>query len=340
MKLSIIIVSYNEADYIKDAINSCINQKGDIPMEIIIGDDGSSDGSIDIIKEYQDKYPRVIKYFVMDRKDAVNVIPSIRVSNVIKKAFSIATGDYFMILSGDDILIDEYKILAQVNFLEQNKDYMSCYTNFKKVWNNGKEVEIKMKSNISRASFWSSRYMHISCFIFRKEVLTCLLDNFCDDTGLIFSILISGKTSNINRMSFAYRQRDASIMHEADKLELLIFEILLFNDTINKGVFINSSYSRFILPIKYVLKHRKNVRLEKYKKYVDFSQQYKDNILEKIMNYDELDKREQNKIKLFTRKATFIRCIFRISVKLEIEIKAFMEKLQSKSKKYKNKKSK
>lgn len=331
MKLSIIIVSYNEANYIRDAIDSCINQKGDIPMEIIIGDDGSSDGSIDIIREYKDKYPDVIKYFIMDRKDAVNVIPSIRVSNIIKKAFSIATGDYFMTLSSDDILIDEYKISEQISFLEQNKQYMSCYTNFEKIWDNGNKVEVKMKSNIARASFWSSKYMHISCFIFRKEVLNFLLDNFCDDTGLIFSILISGKTMHINRMSFGYRQRDLSIMHEADKLELLILEVLLFNDVIKKGVFINSSYSRFILPIKYLLKNRKNLELEKYKKYIEFSYRYENNILERIVNYDELDKKEKSRIKRFIKKASLIRYIFRSSVKFETETKFFIEKLQNKS---------
>ena len=52
MVLSIILVSYNEVSYIREAIESCINQKIDTDFEVIIGDDGSTDGSIDVIKEY------------------------------------------------------------------------------------------------------------------------------------------------------------------------------------------------------------------------------------------------------------------------------------------------
>lgn len=317
MKLSIIIVSYNESDYLSNAIDSCINQKINIPVEIIIGDDGSTDGSIDIIKDYKRKYPEVIKYFVMDRADANNVIPSIRVSNIIKKAFSLATGNYFMVLSGDDVLIDEYKIDSQINFLEKNNKYMSCYTDFKKFWNNGNEVCIKMKTNISNSCFWSLRYVHISCFIFKEKVLKFLLDNFCDDTGLIFSILISGKTMHMDRTSFAYRQRDASIMHDSDKLELSIMELLLFNDVINKGIFLNSSASRFAKPLRYVLDNRDKFKLEKYKKYINFSYKYENNILEKLIHYDSLNKKEQKNIKKYIRKAFILRFVFKIRMKFE-----------------------
>lgn len=49
-------------------------------MEIIIGDDGSSDDSISVIQELEERYPGIIRHYVMDRNDGVN-IPSVRVSN-------------------------------------------------------------------------------------------------------------------------------------------------------------------------------------------------------------------------------------------------------------------
>ena len=51
-EISIIIVSYNEIEYIEEAIESCLSQKGINDYEIIIGDDGSTDGSINLINEY------------------------------------------------------------------------------------------------------------------------------------------------------------------------------------------------------------------------------------------------------------------------------------------------
>ena len=56
MKLSIIIVSYNEKEYISEAIESCMSQEGKFDYEIIIGDDGSNDGSLEIIERYQEQY--------------------------------------------------------------------------------------------------------------------------------------------------------------------------------------------------------------------------------------------------------------------------------------------
>ena len=85
MKLSIVIVSYNEKEYLPEAIESCLNQDCDFPFEIIIGDDGSDDGSIELIKQYQSCYPDKIRYFVMDRPESKDIIPALRVSNVIKR---------------------------------------------------------------------------------------------------------------------------------------------------------------------------------------------------------------------------------------------------------------
>ena len=78
-KVSVIIVSYNEKDYLPEAINSCLMQAYD-DYEIIIGDDGSSDGSIELIEKYAAEYPNKIRFFIQDRKiGPEGVIPSVRV---------------------------------------------------------------------------------------------------------------------------------------------------------------------------------------------------------------------------------------------------------------------
>ena len=79
MKLSVVIISYNEKQYLSDAIKSCLAQNFDGSFEIIIGDDGSSDGSIELITEFAAQYPDTITWFTMERLDAVDVIPSLRV---------------------------------------------------------------------------------------------------------------------------------------------------------------------------------------------------------------------------------------------------------------------
>ena len=118
IKISIILVSYNEKQYLIDALESCIKQNIECNYEIIIGDDGSDDGSIDIIKEYKSRYPELIKYFIMDREhmEINSVIPSIRVSNIIKKWLGDCNISFEEILYGI-ILVDKSIISINLSSL-------------------------------------------------------------------------------------------------------------------------------------------------------------------------------------------------------------------------------
>ena len=59
--VSICCITYNQEDYIRDAIESFLRQKTDFKYEIIIHDDASTDNTANIIKEYEKKYPDIIK---------------------------------------------------------------------------------------------------------------------------------------------------------------------------------------------------------------------------------------------------------------------------------------
>ena len=61
MIASIIVVSYNQKEYTAQAIDSCLSQDIQEPYEIIIVDDGSDDGSVEMISDYASKHPDIIK---------------------------------------------------------------------------------------------------------------------------------------------------------------------------------------------------------------------------------------------------------------------------------------
>lgn len=316
MKLSIIVASYNEKPYLKEAIESCLSQKFYAPYEIIIGDDGSDDGSIDVIKDYACKYPEKIQYFIMDREDATDIIPAFRASNVVKKAFTIATGEYLMVMSGDDLLCDKEKCRKQIEFLDRSYKYSSCYTDFKKFWDDGTETPIVSPLNGNNSIFWGVQYVHISCFIFKREVLNNLLNQYCDDTGLCFSILKTGKSKHLSGVMFGYRQRSGSIMHKADWLELNIAELLLFQDVRNGGGYWLSTCSRFSRPLMYVFKHREQLKNEKYRKYLNNGKKYPNDYLDKIVNYQNMNTMEKLKFRLFLFESSIIGTGFRTIYKI------------------------
>ncbi|MBQ8167607.1 MAG: glycosyltransferase family 2 protein [Lachnospiraceae bacterium] len=291
-KLSIVIVSYNEAEYLRKAIDSCLNIKFNMEYEIIIGDDGSNDESIHIIKEYVCKYSDRIKAFVMKRDASQDVIASLRVSNVIKTAFSMAEGDYFIIMSADDYYCDECFFERAIRYLDKNKTFVAYISNFKLVWDTKEEFYPVYK--FSPTTFFGTHsYTHISTIIFRRTVYddNKLLDRFCDDVGLTYSIACSGEWHFENNTTFCYRQRKGSIMDriKKDKLQNNIVELLLLQDMLNAKKMKLQVLAYSCDPLWYVFSMRKELvkKQEKYKKYIRNARKYDSNVLSMIIEFDE-----------------------------------------------------
>lgn len=114
--VSIVCISYNHERYIRQALEGFLMQKVDFKYEILINDDASTDGTTSIIKEYQDKYPDIIKAFYQDKN---LYSQGIRVTNYL---LQFAKGKYIALCEGDDFWIDSNKLQLQVDFMEQNKE--------------------------------------------------------------------------------------------------------------------------------------------------------------------------------------------------------------------------
>ena len=118
IKISIITASYNYADYIKETIESVINQTYQ-NWEMIIVDDGSKDNSIDIINEYTKKDSR-IKLYTHEQNKNKGLIETIRL------ALTKAKGEYVVFLESDDFLSKEY-IEKKINILQCNQEVGLIY---------------------------------------------------------------------------------------------------------------------------------------------------------------------------------------------------------------------
>jgi len=92
MKLSIVTPSFNSSRFISETIETVLSQKGHFELEYIIVDGGSTDGTVEIIKEYADKYSN-IKWISE---------PDEGMYDAINKGFSLATGDIFAWINTDD----------------------------------------------------------------------------------------------------------------------------------------------------------------------------------------------------------------------------------------------
>ena len=60
-KVTIVCTAFNQKDFIAQALDGFVMQKTNFPFEVIVHDDASTDGTTDIIREYEKKYPDIIK---------------------------------------------------------------------------------------------------------------------------------------------------------------------------------------------------------------------------------------------------------------------------------------
>ncbi len=120
--VSICSTTYNREKYIGQAIESWLLQKVNFSFEIVISDDCSTDSTIQIIEKFIELNPNVkFKLLKSDQNQGF-------VKNSIK-VYESARGKYIAHCDGDDYWIDDCKLQKQVNFLENNLNYVMCFTN-------------------------------------------------------------------------------------------------------------------------------------------------------------------------------------------------------------------
>ena len=127
--LSVVMTTYNHERYIATAIESVLRQQTDFPIEIVIGEDCSTDRTLNIALDYQSQYP-----------EAIQIVRS--ESNVgwranYRRTIAAARGRYIALLDGDDYFTHRKKLQMQVDLLEANPDVGMCYGRSERVDENG-----------------------------------------------------------------------------------------------------------------------------------------------------------------------------------------------------------
>ena len=126
-KLTVLVLTYQQAPYIKECLDGILMQKTNFSIEIIIGEDDSSDGTRKICKEYAEKNPDKIRLMLHSRVNniKINNRPS-PLFNLFYSTFS-SRGNYVAICEGDDFWTDPQKLQKQVDFMEANPNCVLCY---------------------------------------------------------------------------------------------------------------------------------------------------------------------------------------------------------------------
>ena len=130
--LSVVMPNYNHSAEIGQAIESVLMQKTDYSYKLIIIDDKSTDNSLEIIQQYQVRYPDKIK--LIEKEENRGLLDS------IIRVYSSLSTPYYCVLDPDDYYTVEDKFQRALSFLEQHPDFTCYFANVMTVFPDGKKT--------------------------------------------------------------------------------------------------------------------------------------------------------------------------------------------------------
>lgn len=237
--VSIVVACYNHEKFIAQAIESFLMQKTSFKVEILINDDASNDGTVAILKEYEDKFPNLFRIFYQNEN---------QYSKGVKPWFHIlfpqARGKYIALCDADDYWIDPLKMQKQVDFLQDNEDYILCYTNTSVVNEKGEMIKEKAIDNSDQTIFTHDDmplYVPTLTRLFRNIHLDTLPKNDVPggDTFLVVWQSKFGKIKFMDQITAAYREHQGGIYSSrniSEKYMHLLETRLCCLDIINDSV--------------------------------------------------------------------------------------------------------
>lgn len=150
--VSVLCLAYNHEKYIRQCLDGFVMQKTNFKFEVIIHDDASTDNTANIIREYEEKYPEIIKPIYQKENQY-----SQGKKNIL---FPLTKGKYIAICEGDDFWTDDYKLQKQVDTLENNPNCKCCVCTVRDANEDGSMMDTTHPSTV-----FDSGVLHIEDFL-------------------------------------------------------------------------------------------------------------------------------------------------------------------------------
>ncbi|MEM1110321.1 MAG: glycosyltransferase [Pseudomonadota bacterium] len=229
MKISVALVTYNHRPFLKEALDSVLQQSFDDDWEVVIGDDASTDGTSELIAEYQRQYPQRVRVLSRDANAAdggrSNAMATLRACR----------GDYIAYLDGDDYWLGNHKLAAQAAMLDASPALSACVHPVIRDYGDGRQDHFGAPAR--RAPFSQAEiarnftFVHCSAFMYRRAALPVLPDWFADarivldDWTLALLCARQGDIGYLDEVLGVYRKHAQGIWSGQDTLGRLYQEL-------------------------------------------------------------------------------------------------------------------
>lgn len=210
MKLSVLMVTYNHEKFIAQAIDSVLMQETDFDFELIVGEDCSTDKTREILLNYKEKHPEIIRLVLQEE----NLGAKENLGSII----SLSRGQYIALLEGDDFWTDRHKLQKQVDFLGNNRDHSLVGHSYARYYDEEDRYlpsSIENFDNIQLEDFlredaqaYNKYHLRTLSRVFRRDAL---INNNVDyqnvmwDFDLQITLMKSGKAACLEDVMGVYR---------------------------------------------------------------------------------------------------------------------------------------
>lgn len=229
--VSIVCNTYNHVNFIRQCLDGFIMQQTSFPFEILVHDDASTDGTAEIVREYERNYPDLIKPIYQKENQYSK---GVKVSFVYQ--YSRVKGKYIALCEGDDYWTDPLKLQKQVDYLEDNPDYVLCAHYYRQFFQEsqafGDILPLKLNGGISFTleDYISYRHWYTQPLttVFRSDMMNGIISKnyeYFKDASLFFAILSFGKGYLYPETMGIYRIQSGGVWSSASRQERIAADL-------------------------------------------------------------------------------------------------------------------
>jgi len=193
-------------------------QKTNFKFEVLINDDASTDGTKEIIEEYAQKYPDIIKPVFQKENQFSQGIRDM----CGKFLLPLARSEYIALCEGDDFFTDENKLQLQADFLDNNPEYSLCFHPVRVFYENSNQKEYifprkKDPSRFTLKRLLKSNFIQTNSVMYRKQDYSGFPKDILPvDWYLHLYHAQFGKIGFINKVMSTYRRHEGGIWWDSN----------------------------------------------------------------------------------------------------------------------------